>query len=275
MIFDLHSHSTASDGVLAPRDLVQRAAEKGVHALALTDHDNVSGIPEARLAAAEFDLKLIPGVEISVTWESRTIHVVGLQIDTDNAELSAGLSSNRGGRDERAQRIAESLAKVGIAGAYEGAYALAGNKEMISRTHFARFLVESGRVKNLKTVFKKYLIKGKPGYVSHQWASLPDAVRWIKAAGGVAVLAHPGRYIMGRERMNQLIAEFKAAGGEAIEVITGSHTPDQIPLFANYAEHYDLQASAGSDFHAPGEGGRELGRLQPMPLKCRPVWAAW
>lgn len=275
MIFDLHSHSTASDGVLSPRDLFQRAALQGVHALALTDHDEVSGLAEAEAAAEETGVTLIPGVEISVTWSGRTVHIVGLRIDRQHPVLLAGLNRNRGGRDERARRIAEALAKVGIAGAYEGAYALAENKDLISRTHFARFLVEKKHVKNIKTVFKKYLVKGKPGYVEHQWASLQESVEWIRASGGVAVLAHPGRYLMGRERMECLMAEFKAAGGEAVEVVTGSHTMDDIPVFADYAERFGLLASAGSDFHAPGEGGRELGRLQPLPHKCRPVWEAW
>lgn len=275
MIFDLHSHSTASDGVLSPRDLILRAAQQGVHAIALTDHDAVSGLAEAEETAQETGVTLIPGVEISVTWAGRTVHIVGLRVDRRHPALLAGLAQNRGGRDERARRIAEALAKSGIAGAYEGASALAGNKDLISRTHFARFMVEMKHVKNLKTVFKKYLVKGKPGYVEHQWASLQESVEWVRAAGGVAVLAHPGRYVMGREKMACLLDDFKAAGGEAIEVVTGSHTAEDIPLFANYAERYGLLASAGSDFHAPGEGGRELGRLQPMPAKCRPVWEAW
>jgi hypothetical protein len=275
VIFDLHSHSTASDGVLSPRDLIQRAAQQGVHALGLTDHDEVSGLAEAEAAARESGVTLIPGVEISVTWSGRTVHIVGLRVDRQHPILQAGLTRNRGGRDERARRIAEALAKAGIAGAYEGAYALAENKELISRTHFARFLVEKRYVKNLKTVFKKYLVKGKPGYVEHQWASLQDAVEWIRTAGGTAVLAHPGRYIMGREKMECLMAEFRAAGGEAVEVVTGSHTVEDIPVFADYAERFGLLASAGSDFHAPGEGGRELGRLQLLPRKCRPVWEAW
>ena len=171
--------------------------------------------------------------------------------------------------------MAEALAKVGIPGTFEGAYRLAANKELISRTHFARFLVESGRVKDIKTVFKKFLIQGKPGYVTHQWTSLVEAITWIRAAGGVAVLAHPGRYTMGKTKMHLLLTDFKAAGGEAIEVVTGSHTPDQVPIYARYAQEFDLMASSGSDFHAPGEGGRELGRLMPLPTGCRPIWSDW
>lgn len=274
-IYDLHCHSTASDGVLSPSELVQRANEKGVHVLALTDHDELSGQAEAGAVAQEVGLRLINGVEISVTWGNVTLHVVGLNVDPLDPVLLHGLARNRGGRTERARRIGEELARIGISGAFEGASALAENKELISRTHFARYLVERGVVKNLKTVFKKYLVKGKPGYVSHEWASLSDALTWIHAAGGVAVLAHPGRYQIGREKMRLLLNEFKHLGGAGIEVVTGSHTPDQVPLYADLAVEFDLMASIGSDFHAPGEGGRELGRLTALPERCRPIWQAW
>lgn len=275
MIFDLHSHSSASDGVLAPRDLVGRAAEHGVDVLALTDHDEVRGLAEATETAARLGIELVAGVEISVTWAGRTVHVVGLRIDPEHAGLRAGLAGNRSGRRERALRMAESLAAIGIPGALEGARMLAENEELIGRTHFARFLVGKGYVKDVKTVFKKYLVRGKPGYVPHQWAGLADAVQWIRDAGGVAVLAHPGRYDMGKEKMSLLLAEFKEVGGLGLEVVTGSHTPDQVPLYAGHAERFGFLASVGSDFHAPGEGGRELGRLMPLPGNCRPVWEAW
>lgn len=274
-IYDLHCHSTASDGVLSPSELVQRANEKGVHVLALTDHDELSGQIEAGAVAQELGLRLINGVEISVTWGNVTLHVVGLNVDPLDPVLLHGLARNRGGRTERARRIGEELARIGISGAFEGASALAENKELISRTHFARYLVERGVVKNIKSVFKKYLVKGKPGYVSHEWASLSDALTWIHAAGGVAVLAHPGRYQIGREKMRLLLNEFKHLGGAGIEVVTGSHTPDQVPLYADLAVEFDLMASIGSDFHAPGEGGRELGRLTALPERCRPIWQAW
>jgi len=274
-IYDLHCHSTASDGLLSPRELVYRANEKGVHVLSLTDHDELSGQAEAGEVAQEVGLRLINGVEISVTWGNVTLHVVGLNVDPVDPVLLHGLARNRGGRTERARRIGEELARLGIAGAFEGASALAENKELISRTHFARFLVQRGVVKNIKTVFKKYLVKGKPGYVSHEWASLSDALTWIHAAGGVAVLAHPGRYQIGREKMRLLLSEFKSLGGAGIEVVTGSHTPDQVPLYADLAVEFDLMASIGSDFHAPGEGGRELGRLTALPERCRPIWQAW
>ena len=274
-IYDLHCHSTASDGLLSPRDLVLRASEKGVEVLALTDHDELSGQAEAGEAAAESGLRLINGVEISVTWGNVTLHIVGLNVDPLDPILLHGLTRNRGGRTERARRIGEELARMGIAGAFEGASALAENKELISRTHFARFLIERGIARNMKSVFKKFLIKGKPGYVSHEWASLEDAVNWIHAAGGVAVLAHPGRYQIGSEKMRLLLSEFKHLGGVGIEVVTGSHTPDQVPVYADLAVEFDLMASIGSDFHAPGEGGRELGRLTALPERCRPIWQAW
>ncbi|HEX8978725.1 MAG TPA: 3',5'-nucleoside bisphosphate phosphatase [Parasulfuritortus sp.] len=275
MIFDLHSHSTASDGVLSPQDLVCRAAQQGVDVLALTDHDEVKGISAARAAATEQGIELVTGVEISVTWAGRTIHVVGLQVDAEHPALLAGLRVNRSGRHDRAQRMADSLAKVGIAGAMEGARLLAENEDLISRTHFARFLVQHGYVKDVKTVFKKYLVQGKPGYVSHEWASLCDAVDWINQAGGMAVLAHPGRYDMGKEKMALLLGEFRDCGGKGLEVVTGSHTADQVPVYADYAVRFGLLASVGSDFHAPGEGGRELGRLKDLPERCRPVWQDW
>lgn len=274
-VFDLHCHSTASDGVLSPSELVDRAASQGVAVLALTDHDELSGLAAARDTAQAHGMQLVPGVEVSITWSGSTVHIVGLQVDPSHDALVQGLAGNRGGRTIRAQRMADELAKLGIAGALEGAYAYADNKELIGRTHFARFLVEKGVVKDVKTVFKKFLVKGKPGYVSHDWASLEDALGWIAAAGGQAVIAHPGRYNFGRERIRRLLSEFKDLGGAAIEVVTGSHTADQVPAMADLAVEFGLLASVGSDFHAPGEGGRELGRLMPLPQRCRPVWSAW
>jgi predicted metal-dependent phosphoesterase TrpH len=274
-VYDLHCHSTASDGVLSPRELVQRAAVQGVNILALTDHDDLGGLVEARATAEEHGIELVAGVEVSITWRHSTVHIVGLRVDPADELLTHGLNTNRTGRAVRAERMAEELARLGIGGALEGAYAFASNKELIGRTHFARFLVERGVVKDVKTVFKKYLVKGKPGYVHHDWASLAEALSWIHAAGGQAVLAHPGRYHFGRERLRDLLREFKDLGGDAIEVVTGSHTADQVPVYADLAVEFDFLASVGSDFHAPGEGGRELGRLMPLPLRCRPVWERW
>lgn len=275
MIFDLHSHSTASDGVLAPSALVARAAERGVGTLALTDHDTVRGLAEAQTEAQAVGIRLIYGVEISVTWEGRSVHVLGLNIDPDDHALGAGLAGLRAGRVERAQRMAESLAAVGIGGAFAGSAVYATSGDMIGRTHFARFLVNSGRAGSVPAVFKRFLVPGKPGYVKHEWASLTEAVGWITGAGGEAVLAHPGRYDMGRERMNQLLGEFRDLGGSGIEVVAGSHTTGHVPVFADYAAAFGLKASMGSDFHAPGEGGRELGRLQALPARCVPIWQDW
>lgn len=274
-VYDLHCHSTASDGVLTPVALVQRAIGQGVDFLALTDHDELGGLPDARQAARTGGMQLVPGVEVSITWSKATVHIVGLHVDPDDALLVQGLARNRGGRRLRAQRMADDLARVGIPGALEGAYALAINKDLISRTHFARFLVGEGVVKDVKSVFKRFLVKGKPGYVHHEWASLEEAVNWIHAAGGQAVIAHPGRYGFGREKMRLLLSEFRDLGGDGIEVITASHTADMVPIYADLAQEFGLLSSAGSDFHAPGEGGRELGRLKDLPERCTPVWACW
>ncbi len=270
---DLHFHSTASDGGLPPAEVIRRAAERGATLLALTDHDCTAGLAEAAATAAACGVPFLNGVEVSVSWQQRhTVHIVGLGIDAANPVLQAGLKSIRDGRVERARQMSASLEKAGIHGAFDGAMRFAGNPEMVGRTHFARFLVQSGEVKDVKTVFRKYLTAGKPGYVPHEWASLEDAVAWIRAAGGMAVIAHPGRYDMGRTLIERLILDFKAAGGEAIEIASGSHSLDDMIKFALHAQRHELYASAGSDFHAPGEGGRDVGSTQPLPPICQPVW---
>jgi hypothetical protein len=278
--YDLHCHSNVSDGLLAPAELMVRAAGRGVKYIALTDHDDIGGLAEAAKVAAEHDMGFINGVEISVTWRSHTLHIVGLNIDPANTALRAGLHSVREGRGNRAKLMSESLARSGIGGALEGAYKFAVNKEIIGRTHFARFLVETGHAKDVRSVFKNFLVKGKPGFVAHQWANLPDAINWIVGSGGIAVLAHPGRYTsgkkpMGRKTLRELLAEFVEQGGRGIEVVTGSHTPEQYAEFAHYATEFGLLASCGSDFHGPGESYRDLGRLPDLPLECRPIWQAW
>lgn len=278
--YDLHCHSNISDGLLPPAELVARAAERGVKVLALTDHDDLDGLAAARAAAVQHGIEFVDGVEISVSWRKHTIHVVGLHIDPSYVPLVEGVAEVRRGRGERAQKMADSLAASGIGGALEGAYRFASNPDMIGRTHFARFLVDSGRCKDVKSVFKNFLVKGKPGYVNHEWAALEDVVSWINGSGGVAVLAHPGRYVsgkkpMGRSTLRELIAEFVEAGGQAIEVVSGSHTPAQYAEFGRIARELGLYASCGSDFHAPGESWRDLGRLPDLPLDCRPVWTAW
>lgn len=269
---DFHCHSTASDGVLRPADLVRRAAERQVRALALTDHDDIAGLAEARAAALEWGIEFVNGVEISVSWRGQTVHIVGLGIDPEDEALRQGLESVRNGRQRRARRMADALDKAGIPGSLEGAYGHAGNPHLIGRTHFARFLVEQGHCKDMKSVFKRYLTFGKPGYVVHEWAQLADAVSWIGGSGGLAVVAHPGRYKISGDAMNDLLSEFKDVGGAAVEVVTGSHAPDQYQRFAHAARHFGLLASAGSDFHAPGESYLDLGRLPPLPQGCEPVW---
>ena len=273
--YDLHCHSTWSDGLCTPGAVVERAAGRGVDVLALTDHDELGGLPEARAAADERGITLINGVEVSVSWETHTIHVVGLRVDPAEPLLAEGLATVRQGRSERARRMADSLAAVGIRGAYEGALQYVTSERLISRTHFARFLVETGRAAEVKDVFKRYLTRGKPGYVPHQWASLPDALAWIRAAGGQAVVAHPGRYPLSPTAMRRLLGEFRDLGGDAIEVISASHNAAQADEFATYARTFGFAASAGSDWHGPGESWLDLGALPPLPSDLEPVWQRW
>lgn len=272
---DLHSHSNISDGMLPPADVVTRAFERGCKLFALTDHDDMSGLAIAKARADELGMRFMSGVEISVTWRKHTLHIVGLGFDPENAGIRAGLESVRHGRDERAQRMAEGLAKIGIPGTLEGARKFADNPEMIGRTHFARHLIERGVAKDMKGVFKKFLVKGKPGYVDHDWIDLASAVGWIRGAGGIAVIAHPGRYDFGRQTMLDLVREFKEAGGEGIEVVSGSHTADDTVFYAKLATEHGLLASAGSDYHATGEGAREPGILADMPHGPTPIWSRW
>ena len=274
MNVDLHCHSTASDGALSPREVVRRAAAGGVELLALTDHDQLSGLEEARQAAHEEGIGFVDGVEISVSWRGMTVHVVGLGVDARHHALNGGLERVRSGRIERAREMGRQLEDAGIAGCFEGAMALADNPAMVSRTHFARYLAQCGRVATTKEAFRHYLVPGKPGYVPHGWARLADALRWIVDAGGRAVLAHLGRYRLSGGAMADLLGEFRAAGGGAIEVVTGSHAPDQYALFGALALQYGLAASRGSDFHGPEEGA-ELGGLPELDTRLRPVWADW
>lgn len=273
--YDLHCHSTVSDGTLTPTEVVERAAVRGVDVLALTDHDEIAGLAEARQAAASVGLKFIDGTELSVSWRDLTLHIVGLGIDPDSPSLVEGMRVIRSGRLGRARLIGESLERAGIPGAFEGAARFAANAQLLSRTHFARFLVEAGYVKDVREVFKRYLTPGKPGYVEHVWASLADAVGWIHDAGGQAVLAHPGRYKVNRAGMQELLAEFKDRDGDAIEVLTSSHTHVQFGEYATYALRFGFLASCGSDYHGPGESWMDIGDLPPMPPGLTPVWHAW
>ncbi len=271
---DLHCHSNISDGVLSPGELVLRAAGNGVDILALTDHDDCDGLTEARRAARSSGIRLLNGVEISVTWRGRTLHIVGIEIDPENPDLVQGLESIRKGRAERARLIAEGLSRAGISGSLEGAYAFAANKNLIGRTHFARYLVEKGYAKDVQGVFRKYLVSGKPGYVAHQWAELGEAVGWIRKSGGLAVIAHPGRYELSAGALNALLSEFREAGGIGLEVVTASHTLDVAMRFCELARRFDLFASLGSDFHSPQESRMDVGKLPPLPSGCRPILEA-
>jgi hypothetical protein len=273
-LIDLHCHSTVSDGVLTPTEVVNHAAENGIRVLALTDHDDVAGLAPARAVAESLGMKFINGVEISVTWRRRTLHIVGLRINPEYPPLLEGLALIRAGRHTRAAGMAQSLEKIGIHGALEGAYAFSKGG-IISRTHFARFLMEKGYAKDTKVVFKHYLVKGKPGYFEHEWASLEEALSWIVGSGGTAVIAHPGRYDLGRVTMLELMHEFRALGGQAIEVVTGSHSVDQYQEFAKVAKSFDLAASMGSDYHGKGQTYIEMGRLPSLPSTCIPVWRDW
>jgi predicted metal-dependent phosphoesterase TrpH len=269
---DLHCHSVISDGTLTPEALAQRAKANGVELWALTDHDEMAGQQRAAAAAKALGLPYLTGTEISVTFASETVHIVGLGFDADNAAIRQGLHNTRNGREQRAREMAESLAQVGIAGAYEGALKFVGNPDLISRTHFARFLVESGVCRETSEVFRKYLTEGKPGYVPHRWASLRDAVAWITQAQGIAVIAHPGRYNFTPNEEYALFTEFKAHGGQAVEVITGSHTKQEFVKYAETAREFGLAASRGSDFHSPDESHTDLGALPFLPGELTPVW---
>ena len=269
---DLHCHSVVSDGTLTPEDLAARAKANGVELWSLTDHDEIGGQHRAAAAARSQGMAYLTGTEISVTFAGNTVHIVGLGFDPDNTALAQGLAATRGGRGERAQEMAAQLAQVGIHGAYEGALKFVGNPELISRTHFARFLVETQVCRDTNEVFRKYLTEGKPGYVPHRWATLGDAVRWINEAGGLAVIAHPARYKFTANEEYALFSEFKAHGGAGVEVVTGSHTAAEYVTYAAMAEEFGLAASRGSDFHSPDESHTDLGTLPYLPGHLTPIW---
>jgi len=269
---DLHCHSVVSDGTLTPEALAERARANGVELWALTDHDEVGGQHRAAAAARAVGMKYLTGTEISVTFADITVHIVGLGFDPDHPALVQGLKRTRGGREERAREMADGLAQVGIKGSFEGALQYVGNPDLISRTHFARHLVESGVCRDTNEVFRKYLTEGKPGFVPHRWAQLGDAVRWITEAGGVAVIAHPARYDHNPTREYALFTEFKAHGGRGVEVVTGSHTAAEYVKYADMAIEFGLAASRGSDFHSPDESHCDLGKLPYLEGRLTPVW---
>lgn len=270
--FDFHCHSVVSDGLLPPDEVARRAAANGVDCWALTDHDDLGGLPLAQAVAEEAGMVFVTGVEISIEWQGTPIHMLGYGFDASHPAIVDGLASLRLGRIERARRMGEALAAIEIHGVYEGALRYAGNPSLISRAHFARYLVEIGIAKDVPTVFQHYLTPGKPGYVDHRWATLQDALSWIKAAGGVAVVAHPGRYKLSGAEMRKFLDQFVDLGGQGIEVVSGSHSPDHVLHFARLVRHYNLHASRGSDFHGPEESYVDLGRLPPLPQDLKPVW---
>jgi hypothetical protein len=269
---DLHCHSVVSDGTLTPEELAARAAANGVELWSLTDHDEISGQQRAAAAAHSHGMKYLTGTEISVTFAGHTVHIIGLGFDAADPEMLRGLLETRGGREARAREMAAGLAAAGIKDAYEGALKYVSNPELISRTHFARFLVESGACRDTNEVFRRYLVEGKPGYVSHRWASLGAAVQWITRAGGMAVIAHPARYHLTANEEFALFTEFKAHGGRGVEVVTGSHTAAEYVRYAETAREFGLAASRGSDFHSPDESHTDLGKLPDLPGQLTPVW---
>ena len=271
---DLHCHSVVSDGTLEPEALAARAKANGVELWALTDHDEIGGQHRACDAALALGMNYLTGTEISVTFADTTVHIVGLGFDADDSRLAAGLYATRDGRRARALEMADGLAKVGIPGTYEGALQYVGNPELISRTHFARHLVETGVCADTQEVFRKFLVEGKPGFVPHRWATLKNAVTWITDAGGIAVIAHPARYKFTANEEYALFTEFKAHGGRGVEVVTGSHSSADAMRYTDTALEFELLASRGSDFHSPDESHIDLGTLPALPAQLTPVWEA-
>ena len=272
---DLHCHSTVSDGCLDPATIVRRAHGNGVELLALTDHDELTGTESVAREAAALGMRVVSGVEVSVTFREVTVHVVGLGVDPKNLALQAGLSRVRAGREERARRMADALARAGLGGMLSGARRFAHNPSMIGRAHFARHLVASGVMPDVRTVFDHYLVHGKPGYIPHHWADLEEAVDWIRGAGGIAVMAHPARYCqrLSTAALERLFDIFVAAGGEGVEVVAGAHSPEEVQRFATIARRRGLLASIGSDFHGEDESPVDIGRCHPLPPDLEPVWS--
>ncbi len=270
--FDFHCHSTVSDGLLPPHAVAERAAANGVDLWSLTDHDDLGGQGAAREAAEALGMRFVSGVEISIEWKDRPIHIVGLGVEVVHPALCGGLDALRSGRLERARRMGEALAAIGIPGVFDGAMRYVTNPSLISRAHFGRYMVSIGIARDLPSLFLHYLTPGKPGYVDHRWATLEEAVGWISAAGGVAVVAHPGRYKMSGAGMRRFLDDFRDVGGQGIEVTCGSHSPDHVMHFARLARHYAFHASRGSDFHGPQESYVDLGRLPALPEDLKPVW---
>ena len=275
ILVDLHCHSTASDGLLSPEAMVRRAATNGVSLFSLTDHDDLGGLATARAVAEQVGMQFVNGVEISVEWGGLQVHVLGYNFDAGDARLNAELHAIRTGRIERAKRMGEALEQAGIPGCFEGAMRFAENPNLVSRAHFARYLAECGVCKDVRSVFDSYIVPGRPGYVDHRWATLAEAVSWVVGAGGIAAIAHPGRYKFSRAEMRQFLEEFKHQGGQAIEVVSGSHSKDNVTQSARWAKEFGFMATCGSDFHAPDESYVDLGRIDPLPAGLVPIWEAF
>lgn len=273
-IYDLHCHSNYSDGILSPKALVSRAKEQNVGVLSLTDHDTIDGLNQAASEASCVGLRLIPGIEFSCQWQGRGIHVVGLNFDPTSPILLAGVERQRQLRLARAELIAEKLFKAGIPGALDGAKHYAKGAS-IGRPHFAQYLVDTGYVSSVNQAFKKYLGAGKVGDVKQVWPEIHEVVAWINGAGGCAVIAHPAKYKMTRSKLCSLAEEFKAAGGEGIELISGKQAPEITANIVNIAKQYKLLGSCGSDFHFPNQPWQELGQFGSYPSDIDPVWSQW
>lgn len=269
--YDLHCHSSFSDGTLPPADLILRAKEQGVTTLALTDHDTVAGLAQAQQAAEHHELNFIPGIELSCLWERKTFHILGLNIDPRNPELLAGTQQLQSIRLERAKKIAAKLEKNKIPGAFEAVQTAAGTG-MITRPHFANFLLENNHVSSIQNAFDRYLGQGKPAFVTTEWVKMEEAIHWINSAGGIAVVAHPMRYKLTASWMRRFLKAFKETGGIGIEIITARSNADEIRRTVHFAQQFELYGSVGSDFHTPKNQWVELGRLAPLPINIKPVW---
>ena len=272
MNVDLHCHTTVSDGALSPAQLIALAVDREIDMLAITDHDSIDCYRQIDTARA--DLTLITGIELSTTWQGRSVHIVGLNIDLKNPALLEGVSQQSLARDQRAVKISQRLEKLGFENTLQGARSIS-NGGQIGRPHFAQHLVQIHAVTSVQQAFNKYLGSGKAGDIKEHWASLEDVISWIRNAGGVAVLAHPTKYKMTRTKLCLLIEDFIDAGGEAMEVISGAQNPSITGSMAALCHKYNLLASCGSDFHAPEQPWASLGHVPQLPSNCKPVWTHW
>jgi hypothetical protein len=272
MKFDLHSHSYYSDGSLSPSKLIELAAQSGVTHLALTDHDTVDGLAEARQASEQYsDITLVNGVEFSCTWDNQLIHIVGLNIEPNHSSIRDGVDQNKRRRWSRAEAMFEDFAQNDI-DLREAVMTLVGERGVPTRPHFAQVLVDRGLAKDKKQAFKRFLVKGKPGYIPMHWATLQEVGDWITTAGGVAVLAHPNRYKYTRTKLSRLIKDMLEVGVTGMEVSTCSTDKQQSAMLGELATRFGLLASMGSDFHSPSQAWARLGSAEPLSKTLKPVW---